>query len=148
VHARADLFVGRRWILCPERSEADAVRVVASLASAVGAEVVELTAVEHDRVVAMTSHVPQVLSSLLAVLGARRTALSGAGPAFLSATRRAGGGEAMWRDIFASNADEVAAALRDVAQELDVIAEALGRESPDLEPVLRLLARARAVREG
>ncbi|HOU89956.1 MAG TPA: prephenate dehydrogenase/arogenate dehydrogenase family protein [Polyangiaceae bacterium] len=144
--ARPDLFVGRRWIVCPERSDEDAVAVVEGLARAVGAEVVRMTVVEHDRVVAMTSHVPQILASTLATLGAERGALAGAGPAFLGATERAGGGEAMWRDVFGTNADEIAAALSDVVREVEVVAEGLGRQEPDLEPALRLLARAREQR--
>jgi len=144
--ARPELFVGRRWIVCPERSDEDAVRVVEGLATGVGAEVVRMTAVEHDRVVAMTSHVPQILASTLATLGARRSALAGVGPAFLSATERAGGREAMWRDVFRTNADEIAVALWDVVQEIEVVAEGLGRQEPDLEPALRVLARARSHR--
>ena len=105
-----------------------------------------MTVVEHDRVVAMTSHVPQILASTLATLGAERGALAGAGPAFLGATERAGGGEAMWRDVFGTNADEIAAALSDVVREVEVVAEGLGRQEPDLEPALRLLARAREQR--
>jgi prephenate dehydrogenase len=41
--ARADLFVGQRWILCPERSAADAVSAVESLVRATGAEIVRLS---------------------------------------------------------------------------------------------------------
>jgi len=145
-NARSDLFAGRRWILCPERSDEDAVGVVERLARDVGAQVVRMSAVEHDRAVAMTSHVPQILASALAVLGARRSALAGAGPAFLDATERAGGSEAMWRDVFATNADEVAAALWDLTQEIELVAAGLGRPEPDLEPVLHLLGRARSQR--
>jgi prephenate dehydrogenase len=145
-NARADLFVGRRWIVCPESCDADRADQVARLARGVGAEVVEMTAVEHDRVVALTSHVPQILSSALAVLGDRRQALSGVGPAYLSVTKRAGGQARMWGDIFATNHDEIAAALWDVAQELEAVAAGLDRDDPDLEPVLRLLERARNAR--
>lgn len=145
-NARPDLFVGRRWIVCPEACDPVRATQVAELARGVGAEVVEMTAVEHDRVVALTSHVPQILASALAVLGDRRQALSGVGPAYLSATKRAGGQERMWGDIFATNHDEIAAALWDVAQELEAVAAGLDREDPDLEPVLRLLERARSTR--
>jgi prephenate dehydrogenase len=145
-NARDDLFDGRRWILCPESADPLRVRRVTELAAGVGAQVVEMTAVEHDRAVALTSHVPQLLSSALAVLGNRRSALTGVGPAFLSAVARAGGSESMWRDIFATNHDEVAAALWDLAQELEAIAEGLDRPGPDLEPALQLLRRARSGR--
>ena len=52
----------------------------------------------------------------------------------------------MWRDVFRTNADEIAVALWDVVQEIEVVAEGLGRQEPDLEPALRVLARARSHR--
>lgn len=145
-HARPDLFEGRPWLVCPEHSDADAVERVEALVRGVGAEPRHLTADEHDRAVALTSHVPQLLASALAVLADARHARSTAGPAFESATRVAGGGEAMWRDILATNADEVTAVLDALGTELDVVARALRRVPPDLGAALNLLERARAVR--
>jgi prephenate dehydrogenase len=143
--ATADLFQGRRWILCPETSDTDAVDQVEALVRDVGAEPVRLTAEEHDRAVALTSHVPQVVASALKVLAARRNAELAAGPGFASATRVAGGSDAMWSDIFATNRDEVARALRDVIKELEQSALDLERgEAPTR--VLELLASARALR--
>ena len=144
--ARADLFEGRPWLICPERADADAVARVEDLVRAVGAEPRHLLAEEHDRAVALTSHVPQLLASALSVLAEARRARSTAGPAFESATRVAGGGEAMWRDILATNADEVSAVLDALGTELDAVARALRRVPPDLSPALTLLERARAVR--
>jgi prephenate dehydrogenase len=146
-HARADLFEGRRWLLCPEQSDADAVELVHSFVSGMGANPLRLTAEEHDRAVALTSHVPQLLASSLAVLAENRQADFAAGPAFQSATRVAGGGESMWRDILATNADEVSGALEALTSELDGVVRALRRQPPDLGPALRLLERARGLRE-
>jgi prephenate dehydrogenase len=146
-NARSDLFVGRRWLLCPEGISApDALERVVSLVRAVGAEPVLLGAEEHDRSVALTSHLPQLLASTLAVLVAEAGADAAAGPAFASATRVAGGAEAMWRDIFTSNADAVADALRRLGARLDEVARALEQGPPDAEVALRLLAQARALR--
>jgi prephenate dehydrogenase len=146
LHARADLFEGRPWLICPEHSDGDAVLRVEELVRGVGAEPRHLSADEHDRAVALTSHVPQLLASALAVLAEARRARSTAGPAFESATRVAGGGEAMWRDILATNADEVTAVLEALGTELDAVARALRRVPADLGPALNLLERARAVR--
>jgi prephenate dehydrogenase len=145
-HARADLFEGRPWLICPEHSDGEAVLRVEELVRGVGAEPQHLSADEHDRAVALTSHVPQLLASALAVLAETRRARSTAGPAFESATRVAGGGEAMWRDILATNADEVTAVLDALGTELDAVARALRRVPADLGPALNLLERARAVR--
>jgi prephenate dehydrogenase len=144
--ARADLFEGRPWILCPEQSAPEAVLRVEELVRGVGAEPIRLTAEEHDRAVALTSHLPQLLASALTVLAESRRADVAAGPAFESATRVAGGGEAMWRDILATNADQVSAALAALGAELDVVARALARQPPELGPALRLLERARGLR--
>ncbi|HVU03354.1 MAG TPA: prephenate dehydrogenase/arogenate dehydrogenase family protein [Polyangiaceae bacterium] len=144
--ARADLFEGRPWLLCAEHSDPDATELVERLVRGVGAEPVRLTAEEHDRAVALTSHVPQVLASALAVLAESRHAGVAAGPGFESATRVAGGGEAMWRDILASNADEISVTLDALGDELSLVARGLKRTPPDLGPALRLLERARALR--
>jgi prephenate dehydrogenase len=102
-----------------------------------------MTPEQHDRAVALTSHVPQVLASLLTVLAARGDAARAAGPAFERATRTAGGAESMWRDVFVTNADEVAATLRAISAELTAIAAALEADPADLAKVLGLLAEAR-----
>ena len=144
--ASKDLFEGRPWLLCPEQSDLDAVERVEAFVSAIGARPVRLSAEEHDRAVALTSHLPQLLASALAVLAERKHADVAAGPAFQSATRVAGGGEAMWHDILATNADEVSLALDALGAELDGIARSLRHKPPDLGPALRLLERARGLR--
>jgi len=147
-HALPELFVDATWILCPAGSDPDAVATVEELIHVVGAKILRMTAEEHDRAVAMTSHVPQVLASLLRALAERRGATATAGTGFSGLTRTAGGAESMWRDIFASNADNIAAALREVSAELEALASGLAREAPDLEATLQLLAEARSLRDG
>jgi prephenate dehydrogenase len=145
-HARSDLFVERRWLLCPDGSNADAVALVSKFAQGLGAQVIELEAMEHDRAVAITSHVPQVVASALAALGSERRAEVAAGPGYASATRVAGGAEAMWRDIFATNAEAIGVALDLLEKELLLVRE--GLERGDTSAALELLARARRVRQG
>lgn len=142
-NARADLFEGRRWILCTHGALRESVALVEGLVRAVGAEPVLLDAAEHDRAVALTSHVPQLVASALAVLSAEQDAGAAAGPGFASATRVAGGAESMWRDIFETNPDAVASALRGLGRELDAVAS--GLEQGDAASALELLARARRV---
>lgn len=146
-NASAELFQQRKWILCPERSDADAVALVEEWVGRFGAELVHMTAAEHDAAVARTSHVPQLLASALLVLAEKEVARRASGPAFERATRVAGGPEPMWRDIFATNGDEIALALRTLLRELEPIVSELtdahGTESADA-----LLARARKLRAG
>ena len=67
ISARADLFVGRPWVVCrDEETRAADLSLVESLALELGATPLEMTPEEHDRSVALTSHVPQVVASLLA----------------------------------------------------------------------------------
>jgi prephenate dehydrogenase len=95
--------------------------------------------------VARTSHLPQLLASAL-LMSASSGAEQAAGPAFASATRVAGGPEAMWSDIFATNADEIAKALAELIAELGAVQRELGAEPPALRAALGLLARARNLR--
>lgn len=144
--ARDDLFVGRPWLISPEGADPDAVELVERLVRGVGAEPLHLTIEQHDRAVALTSHLPQLLASALSVLAERRGASVAAGPAFESATRVAGGGEAMWRDILATNADEVCAVIDALCAELEQVTRGLRKDPPDLGAALNLLERARVVR--
>jgi prephenate dehydrogenase len=147
-HAVANLFEGRPWILCPERSEAQAVARVEALIELVGAKRVVMTPQEHDAAVAITSHVPQVLSSWLRQAGSDRNALAAAGPAFFEMTRTAGGAETIWRDIFETNADEVGHLLDDAALALAAVADALRAKPPRVEVLLEVLRKARAGKPG
>ena len=144
--ARAELFEGQTWLLCPENSDADALARVEELLRLVGANSVHLSLEAHDRAVAYTSHAPQLLSSALTVLATRAGALPSAGPAYRATTRSAGGAEVMWRDIFAANADQISLVLRQLASELNGIASGLEQSPPDLAPALGVLAAARQQR--
>jgi prephenate dehydrogenase len=144
--ARAELFRGQTWLLCPENSDADALTRVEALVQMLGATVVHMSLAAHDRAVAYTSHAPQLFASALAVLAAEAGAVSAAGPAYRATTRSAGGAERMWRDIFAANADEISAVLRQLSSELHAVAAGLDAKPTDTSAALALLARARATR--
>lgn len=145
-NASAELFDGRRWLLCPDGAAQSALWSVREFVTALGAEPIELSATEHDRSVAITSHLPQVVASALAVLADREQALAAAGPGFASATRVAGGADAIWRDIFVTNGHEIGRALELLGKELQCCGEALTRADADV--VLNLLEKARRARAG
>lgn len=145
--ARADLFVGRPWVLCPARASADAQREVSAFVSELGAIPITMSAAEHDRAVALTSHATQIVASALVALSQRRGAERVEGSGFDSATRAAGGNPAVWEDIFATNGDEVAEALRELCTELEQVARALDRSPPSVSKALELLQLAREARE-
>ena len=99
-NARSDLFEGRTWMVCPEHSTPAAREAVADIILLTGAHLVEITPEQHDRAVAVTSHLPQLLASALFTLAHDESARIAMGPAFERATRGAGGLESMWSDIF------------------------------------------------
>ena len=67
ISARADLFLGRPWVICrDEETPADALALIEDLALDLGASPIEMTPEEHDRSVGLVSHVPQLVASLLA----------------------------------------------------------------------------------
>jgi prephenate dehydrogenase len=146
--ARPDLFRGRRWMLCPEQSDGDAVDAVAGLVTRLGAVLVRLSAAEHDRAVALTSHATQLVASALAAVAFESGAEPAMGPAFERTTQAAGGPERIWDDILATNADAVAAALGEIAAELEQARIGLAQTPPDTRPAMGLLARARRALRG
>jgi prephenate dehydrogenase len=142
--ASPNLFEQRRWILCPVGVSPDVLARVRGLVGFVGAQCVEMDADDHDNAVAVTSHVPQLFASVLAVYANRMNAEIAAGPGFMSATRVAGGNLAMWRDIFSSNADAVSRVILDLAADLERLGTALGQG--ELEPIAEVLKTARELR--
>jgi prephenate dehydrogenase len=147
-NARGDLFEGRTWILCPEHASPEARITVTELVTLTGAHLVELSPEAHDRAVAFTSHLPQLMASTLFTLAEDQNARMAMGPAFERATRGAGGLESMWSDIFETNADEVARAADALSQELAKVAVSLRRSPPDVQAALAVLAKARNRRHG
>lgn len=112
--SRADLFEARPWIVT-RPADPDAARVVRALARSVGARPVTLEAKEHDRFVALVSHVPQIVSWALlsAAQGdpVSRRNLALAGPGFHDMTRLAKSPKGLWREILRGNHREVRRAL-------------------------------------
>lgn len=126
--ADADLFIGRPWVLAAHETTDDRALVAfRSLAVDVGALPVELAAAEHDQAVALVSHVPQLMSSLLAAQLAEASpqALSLAGQGLRDTTRIAASDPALWTAIIAGNRHEVAGLLKNVSAGLDNLIAAL-----------------------
>jgi prephenate dehydrogenase len=139
--ASATLFEGRPWAVTPhDRSAAQAVDIVSALARACGATPVVMAPEEHDLAVARTSHLPHLLSVLMAGrltdAPAEHLVLSGQG--LRDVTRIAAGDPGLWRQILAGNAAAVLALLREVRTDLDRLAEALsGDDHASVEDALR-----------
>src|SRR3954465_7335164 len=116
------LFTGARWALCLE-PDTDLSRWlrVAEVALAVGAEVVPVTAAEHDDAVAAISHVPHLLAAALAAAAAEAgpLALARAAGSFRDGTRVIGSDPAFVTAMVEGNAVPTAEALARVEAQLD-----------------------------
>src|SRR5438477_1597597 len=114
-HARADLFAGRPWLLTPTGDAAGAaVDKLSAFARALGSEPHVLDPKTHDRLLAYLSHLPQLTASaLMQVVGeaAGERGLALAGRGLVDTTRLASSPVEIWRDITATNADEIGPAL-------------------------------------
>ncbi|HEY2126823.1 MAG TPA: prephenate dehydrogenase [Streptosporangiaceae bacterium] len=135
--ARADLFLGRPWVVCHGGSiPAAGVATVAALARVCGAEPVLADPAEHDAWVALVSHAPHVVSAAMAarLTEARDGALALAGQGLRDVTRIAAGDTRLWAQILAANAAPVADVLAAVGADLIAVAEELagvaGGEAP------------------
>ena len=126
---RADLFVGRPWVVCarPE-NDRTAVSLVEALILDLGATPIEMQTAEHDAAVALVSHTPQIVSSLMAkrLAGSTDAALALAGQGVRDVTRIAGSEPELWVQILGANAPAVVDILRAYRDDLDRMLVALG----------------------
>ncbi len=139
--AEAGLFKNRPYVLTAQESELE--RWIRRM----GARVVILDAAEHDRLVALTSHLPQLISTALASSivnepGAARVT----GPAAIDLTRLAMSPYEIWRDIFATNHACIDGALGVFIERLQELRREL--QSPVIEKTFeRAAAAAKALRQ-
>jgi prephenate dehydrogenase len=123
--ASADLFDGAAWLLTPLAStDPERLALVERFVVSLGAHAVRLDAETHDRVLAITSHLPHALANLLvsSVATAGEDAFGLAGASLREMTRVAGANAAVWTDIFVENGDAIADALanhREMTVELE-----------------------------
>lgn len=147
ISARADLFIGRPWVVCRDEQTRPAdLALVEALALDVGAMPLEMTPEEHDSSVALTSHVPQVVASLLAgrFATADEGALRLAGQGVRDTTRIAASAPELWVQILGANAQPVVEILDALADDLREVSDALRAPA---EPGARRVV-AETIRQG
>jgi len=148
--SQADLFRGRRVILTPEKeTDSTALARVRAMWAAAGAEVIEMPAGEHDRVLAASSHLPHLLAYALMDMIVRRddhrAVFAAAAGGFRDVTRVAASDPVMWRDICLANRIELLAALTTYRDDLGALIEAI--ERGDGKWLEETFTRARRARE-
>ncbi|MGQ0732649.1 MAG: prephenate dehydrogenase [Acidobacteriota bacterium] len=145
--ARADLFAGRPWFLVPHRARPQATMLAHAFVERLGARPIVLhdDGSEHDRVMAAVSHLPQVVASVLmkvvsTAVGPERLGWSGAG--LRDTTRLAEADAVVWKSILASNRDELAPLMHELARTLSTVAGQLA-DATAIEELFDTAARAR-----
>jgi prephenate dehydrogenase len=141
ISARADLFLGRPWVICrDEETPAEALALIEDLALDLGASPIEMTPEEHDRSVGLVSHVPQLVASLLAkqLVSAPDSAVRLTGQGLRDTTRIAASAPELWVQILGSNAGPVVEVLDGIAADLAKVTDAL--RNPDAPGSRRAIA--------
>lgn len=141
ISARADIFVGRPWVVCrDEETSAADLALVEGLALDLGATPLEMTPDDHDRAVALVSHVPQLVASLLAgrFVDAPDGSLRLAGQGVRDTTRIAASAPELWVQILGANSAPVVDVLDALAADLTSVAAAL--RDPDAPGSRRAVA--------
>lgn len=149
--AEAGLFRGRTYVLTPEQPAGEAEREFRGWVERIGAVPVEMTPAEHDRVVALTSHLPQLSSTALAsmlagTLGEEQLQISG--PGLADMTRLAASAWEIWDDILRTNTGPVAAALDAYIARLQAIRARLPDAGADFEAGKDVPAKLRSLGRG
>jgi prephenate dehydrogenase len=149
-HADAALYVGRQVILTPlPQTDATLVQRATDLWSAIGAQVLKMTAENHETALAAVSHLPHLLAFAYfgAVLNqpAGRDLLSLAGPGFRDFTRIAASVPTLWCDVLMANREEVLRQSQRFRQSLDALEKVmLASNGEALRELLRQASEGRA----
>jgi len=142
--SRSEMFSQARVYVCPTpEATPDTVNLAKEFWSSLGASALPMTAVEHDRKLAWTSHLPHMVSTAvvlaLADAGVRHDEL---GPGGRDVTRLAGGSPDVWTAIARDNAGAIDAALASAEREIALLRGALSRS--DIAALRERFASARA----
>ncbi len=150
-NARAELFEGARWYLTPggQAGGVDYDRLQRAVAE-MGARPQAIDAELHDRLMATVSHLPHVIANVMVAqaevaISDEAERLPEVGRSFRDTTRVAGANPAIWKDIFTSNSDAVAAEIDRTVERLQEAADLI--RSGDTGAVEEWQAHARGARD-
>jgi cyclohexadieny/prephenate dehydrogenase len=145
-NAQPDLFVNRTAVVTPiPGTSAKAVERIVQFWQSLGSTVVKMSAEDHDRALAVTSHLPHAVAA--AVAGATSfDLLSLTASGFRDVTRIAAGDPRMWAEIFLANREAVLPALSAFANRLSEFQKLI--ESGDGAGLVRWLSEAKQVRDA
>jgi prephenate dehydrogenase len=132
MNAEGSLFQKAPFLLSPlSRTSGNARKAALEICEAVGAKPLWVSAETHDHILAITSHLPYILSSALSLITPKE-AESFIGPGFRSSGRLAATSSSMMLGVLQSNSDEILSALTNFRDQLSVIENAL-RENDNVK---------------
>ena len=135
--ARADLFQGAYWILCPDDATADELFLnLHETFSALGARIISIDRAQHDSAVAIVSHVPHMIACSLVQLAGnhadeRKELLRLAAGGFKDTTRIAAGDPRLWCGIALDNREALTAGLHELGEILQSFEQAISAEDSE-----------------
>ena len=149
----AELFDGRYWLLTPPPgTDPEAIALLRQLYEAIGAIVEEMEADYHDKVLAVTSHVPHLIAYTIVGTAVdleqhlQNDVIRFSAGGFRDFTRIAGSNPVMWRDIFLNNREAVLEILQRFTEDLTALQRAIRwGEGQTLQD---LFTRTQAIRRG
>jgi prephenate dehydrogenase len=130
-HASAELFEGATWFLTPvAETEPERYKLLHGFVASLGAVPVAIDPAAHDRLMAVTSHLPHALANLIlnhagSVRVNGHEPLATAGGSLRDMTRVAGANPRIWIDIFLDNAEELRASLAEHRRRVEELERAL-----------------------
>lgn len=133
----ASVIAGCTWLMCPEEGSQSAGRLAGFLRTIGAARCLSVSYDAHDAVVAIVSHLPQMVATLTAAVAGEaeetyaKGAFAAAGGGFKDTTRIADSSISMWRPILSANGPLVATLLLDLAERCRSAAEALHCQNLD-----------------
>ncbi|HEY7003774.1 MAG TPA: prephenate dehydrogenase/arogenate dehydrogenase family protein [Gaiellaceae bacterium] len=135
-YASAELFEGATWFLTPvAETEPERYKLLHGFVASLGAVPVAIDPGAHDRLMAVTSHMPHALANLIlnhagSVRVDGHEPLATAGGSLRDMTRVAGANPRIWIDIFLDNAEELRASLAEHRRRVEDLERALGAGDP------------------
>lgn len=122
--AQSDLFQGRTWVITPtSKSSKKSIELATQLIELLGAKKIEMSPTDHDASVALVSHLPQLISSLLAgqLSDAPVNKLELAGSGIIDTTRIAASNPELWEEILKNNRNAILPLLIDFQNDLSTL---------------------------
>jgi prephenate dehydrogenase len=128
--AEPDLFRNRPYVLTPNGANRPVSQTFRLTLVSFGAKVMEMSPAEHDSILALTSHLPQLISTALAATlqrDGRARVTDVAGPGLIDMTRLAQSSPDLWESILSTNKTAVTGALEEFVKVLTELKRQLGQ---------------------